>query len=183
LLPLQTVLIKIFSSVELFQLSPDRLDRNISSVTRWPQWFFSLAEVQILNPQTPPQKTIEKGSLLSLAIDPKKGLKKKFNITVEVLHYSPGKDLHLKILKDSSGRLTRLFDSLEWIIHFQPKDSGSLIQGTVTAHTCHWKSRLFGKIAEKIILHQVFYPNIVKLAELKQPFSVDSPESHFGFMP
>lgn len=152
-------------------LDPSRLDRNLSAVSRWPQWFFSLGTAKpITNEQT-----IAKGSRVILHMDPKKGPWKKFDLTVEVKDYVPEKALVLQVLEDSSGRLFKLFDSIEWNIEFLPSQKGSLIQGSVSAHTKHWKSRFFGRIAEKILMNQIFYPDLLKLAELKQPFSLDPP--------
>lgn len=155
------------------KLDPTRLDRNLSSTTRWPQWFYSLSEVQ--SPGAPLPK-VEKGSILELQMDPKKGQSKKFKLTAEVTEYRPGELIQLKILDDSTGKLTRLFDTLEWKVEFLPNDQGSLIRGTAKAHTRHWRSRFFGRIAERILMNQVFYPNLIKLSELRQPFSVEVPE-------
>ncbi len=149
------------------ELSPERLTRNISATSRWPQWFYSLSEVT---------GELKKGSVLLLKIDPQKGLHKKFELKARVEEYEENDQKHilqLKIIQDSSERLTRLFDDLDWKIEILPHGTGSLIQGTVTAHTCHWKSRLFGQFAEKILLNQIFYPNLIQLSELRQPFSLD----------
>ncbi len=147
-------------------LSPDRLSRNLSSTSRWPQWFHSLA--QVVGPST-----LEKGSQLTLKIDPKKGPKKKFDLQAEVIESIPSRLLHLKITGDSSGRLTHLFDRLEWKIEIDPTEQGSSIHGIALAHTRHWRARLFGRLTEKILMNQVFYPNLIQLADLKQPFSID----------
>lgn len=172
-------------------LSPSRLDRNISAITRWPQWFFNLEKVTMDHPTPSTQLTkshpvshlitaldhqmIQKGSKVIFHIDPHKGLHNQFDLTAEVTEYIPGQTVGMKILKDSSGRLNRLFDSLSWKIEILPESHGSLIRGIATAHTSHWRSRLFGRIAGRVLMNQVFYPDLVKLAELKQPFSVEAP--------
>jgi hypothetical protein len=147
-------------------LSPERLERNIGSPCRWTQWFYSLAQVN--GPDT-----IEKGALFTLHIDPNKGNKKKFELEAQVIDYIPSRLLHLKITRDSSGRLTHLFDQLEWKIEIDPIENGAVLHGMVLAHTHHWRARLFGRLAEKILMNQVFYPNLIQLADLKQPFKVD----------
>jgi hypothetical protein len=173
-----------FSRMVPSSLDPERIDRNISAVTRWPQWFFSTAEVKILDSSnqavSSEVQTIQDGSLLKIRIDPKKGERKKFELTAKVVNYLPGKKLDLALVEDSTGRLTRLFDHLNWNIELIQTEKGTHIRETTTATTRHWKSRLFGRIAEKILLNQVSYPNILKLAELKQPFSVDSPNQPGG---
>jgi hypothetical protein len=164
--------------------SPAKLDRYVSSVTRWPQWFFSLALATIAD-----HKPLEKGAIITFNIDPHKGAHRRFVMTAEVENYSPGHTLELKILTDSSGRLTKLFDLVNWKIDFIPKsvekpgEDGSYIRGTVTAHTHHWRARLFGRMAEKILMNQIFYPDLIKLSELTQPFSLEqTPQSAPGVL-
>lgn len=160
-------------------LTPSHLDRQMSSLTRWPQWFHALKEAKLDSPETSTTHPapLKKGDILTLAMDPKKGEWKRFALKAEITEYIPAQGLTLRILDDSTHRLTRLFDRLEWKIELQPKSGGSFIHATVSAHTHHWRSRLFGAIAEKILMHQVFYPNILKLATLTQPFSVDQVEA------
>lgn len=153
------------------RLSQDRLDRNLSSTTRWPEWFFSLAKVETIGGPTLGKSEIQNGSILNLKIDPKKGKRKQFDLSVEVANYIPGRELTLRVLKDSSGRLNKLFDLLEWKIELLPREGGSYVRATAKAHTCHWRSRLFGRLAEKIVMNQIFYPNLLKFVELRQPFS------------
>jgi hypothetical protein len=156
-------------------LDPAHLDRQIASLTRWPQWFHSLKEVKA---DSSSPTSFKKGDILTLAMDPKKGPSKRFDLKAEVVEYIPAQGISLRIVDDSTHRLTRLFDRLEWKIEFEPKpDGGSWIRSSATAHTHHWRSRLFGAVAEKIVMHQVFYPNVLKLATLIQPFSVDQPEA------
>ena len=145
---------------------PEHLNRSLQAPSRWQQWFHSVARVTGAS-------TIETGSKLSLKIDPKKGKRKQFELSAEVIRFVPEQLLELKITEDSSGRLTQLFDQIEWKIEISPTPKGSLIHATATAHTKSWRARLFGRLAEKIVMNQVFYPNIIQLAELKQPFSID----------
>lgn len=154
------------------KLNSERLDRNISSLSRWPQWFYSLTEAKMVSPHS----KLKKGSQVQFQMDPKKGEKKKFILFAEVEEYKPGQILKLKITDDSSGRLTRIFDWIEWTIQFDSTPEGTVIRGIATAHTKHWRSRLLGHIAEKILMNQIFYPNLLKLSELRWPFSVEVPQ-------
>lgn len=170
-------------------LTPERLEYNISSVTRWPQWFYSLAKVRILSSKeklaenahpnsakfTAESYDISEGTRLSLLMDPGKALSKRFEITARVKKYIPGKVLSLEIENDSTNRLSHIFKNLVWTLEFIPNGTGTLIRGHASAETCHWRSRIFGRIAERVVMNQVFYPNLIKLAELRQPFSADSP--------
>jgi len=193
-------------------LTLERLGKNVSSVARWPQWFFSLARVTVLDSpslrlasmhvqhgslrQTSQQislhrddptlrdpSLIEKGSILSLEMNSHRYLSQPFVLTAEVTEFQPLHTLRLKILEDSSGRLTRLFDHLEWQLDFEAQPGGgAIIHAREVAHTRYWKSRFFGRLAERILMNQVFYPDIIKLSELKQPFSVDDgPKAKGGF--
>ncbi|MBI2711936.1 MAG: hypothetical protein HYX41_03585 [Bdellovibrio sp.] len=163
------------------KLSPERLEYNISSTTRWPQWFYSVANVKVLNPQSPSEQayTITEGSRLSFQMDPGKGLHKKFELIAKVIKYVPGKVLSLEVEGDSTHRLSSIFEKITWTIHLVPnpngKELGTLIRGEASAKTRHWRSRLLGRIAERVVMNQIFYPNLIKLAELRQPFSADSP--------
>ena len=157
------------SRVILSRLDPDRLDRNISSVSRWPQWFASLGQAKLLN-----SETLKPGARVELNIVPKRAMAKPYQVEVEVLEYKPGSNLRLRILKDSSNRLTDLFENLEWNIALHPDPKGSRIEGSSLARTNSWKSRVFGLIAQKILMHQAFLPDLVKLADLRQPFSIHS---------
>jgi hypothetical protein len=123
-----------------------------------------------------PISPLQTGDILTLKIDPHKGKRKQFQLTAQVLNYVPDRLVSLKITQDSSGRLTQLFDEVEWKIEIMPQSqdaSRSIIEGTVTAHTRHWRARFFGRIAEKILMNQIFYPNLIQLSEMRQPFSVD----------
>ena len=171
-------------------LTPERLGKNISSVARWPQWFFSLSKVTLVDSprwklastQKGDPTLIEKGSILSLEMNSHRYLSQPFVLTAEVTEFQPLHILRLKIVEDSSGRLTRLFDHLEWQLDFEAQPGGAIIHAQVVAHTRYWKSRLFGRLAERILMNQVFYPDIIKLSGLKQPFSVDDgPKAKGGF--
>lgn len=170
-------------------LTPERLDKNISSVARWPQWFFSLAKVTLVDSpnlklvsKQNDSSLIEKGSILKLEINPHKFMSKPFELTAEVMEYQSFHTLRLNILDDSSGRMTRLFDHIEWQFDFEATQGGAMIHARELAHTRHWKSRLFGRIAERILMNQIFYPDIIKLSELKHPFKIDDgPKTKGGF--
>jgi hypothetical protein len=163
-------------------LDPQRLDRNLSAVNRWPQWFYSASTVRILDEAVAPGATLKKGALIRFSMNQQKPARKRFELTAEVIDYAPAQRLELKILKDSSGRLDRLFKSMVWKISVEPRNTGSLIHAEAVAQTRSWRSRLFGGISERILMNQTFYPDVLKLSELKQPFSLDVGPQQAGIL-
>ena len=149
-------------------LSSERLFRNISYVNRWPQWFYHLDGVEGIHEGAP----LRPGSLLVMKMNPHKGINKPFDLSAEVIRYVPNNQLSLKILNDSTGRMSQLFESLEWNIELieNLKGSGSLIRGTSRARTRNWRSRFLGRISEKILMNQTFHPDLMKLSELRRPY-------------
>ena len=151
-------------------LSCSRIGRNLSATTRWPQWFNALQRVE--GTQKDPNQ-VSPGDLLTLVMQSKKGLRAPFELTVQVIEYTPEKLLHLKILRDSSDKIFKLFDELEWRVELEETQNGTIIRGIARAHTRNWRSRLLGRFSEKIIMNQLFYPNLIQLSNLRQPFSVN----------
>lgn len=149
------------------------IDRSVQTLQNWPNWFYSLAQARLTNPaqiEMPnTEQFIRTGSWVRLSIDPKKGKWKKFDLVIEILEYVPGERVRMRVLEDSKARLTGLFDSLEWKVEWKPQGAGVLLHGEAVGHTAHWRSRLFGRIAQRILMNQVFYPDLFKLAELSQP--------------
>lgn len=142
--------------------SPAQIDERIASMASWPNWFHMLASARMLDSGN---AALREGSTILLSMDPKKAMSRPFELTARVERYVPGRVLDLKILSESTGKLFRLFDHIEWRIDVLPEGQGSLVRGTETAHTSNWRSRLFGTIAERILMYQIFYPDLVKLAD------------------
>ena len=152
---------------------------QVTDLKRWPEWFHALEEARVISgPSTSPQV----GSVIKLSIDTHKTPWSHFELVTRVEEFVPGKKFRLKVLEDSSGKLTTLFDRIEWMVEVEGEGSGSRIRGAATAHTSHWRSRVFGTLAEKILLHQIFYPNLLKLAEFK-PRDASSPGLQVGSPP
>lgn len=151
-----------------------RLDRNISSVTRWPQWLSNVSSVRLLNGDK-----LQSGATVELTLIPRRGRSLQTYLILKVLEYQPGKVLRLQLMDDSTGRLTQLFSDMEWALRFVPKEepkgaTQTMIEGMAVAHTQNWKARLFGRLAEGIVMYQVFLPDMIKLAYMQQPFAMDT---------
>lgn len=141
----------------------------------WPKWFYSLEKVTALAPNgeiLPSPSPVITGSTLRLWLNDHKSPWSAMQITVQVLESHP-QHIKLRVIEDSKGKLTRLFDHLEWEVQFKPSNlitaepRTTQITARAVAHTRHWRSRLFGALTEKILMNQVFHPNILQLAQLR----------------
>jgi hypothetical protein len=154
-------------------LAPKVLLERFSSVPEWSKWFYSTENAQIIDrsshPVPNPEQVAASGAMVRIMVDPKKGEHRKFEIIAKIREFVPGKVLDMQVLDDSKGMLFRQFDSIEWRIELRPDGANTLIHGVETAHTSSWRSRLFGKIAKRILMHQIFYPDLIKLGESHPP--------------
>ncbi len=156
-------------------LSQIQIGKAIHELKYWPQWFFSLKEVKAVNSQGMDRPAEEQlswvGALLKFNMEPPGKSWKRFELYFEITDYRPGDHITLTLHSDSTQRITRLFDHLEWKIELLPQNGGVLIRGTLKAHTAHWKSRIISQIAagsvQRVMLNQLFYPDLQKLAHLE----------------
>lgn len=152
----------------------ETLSRSIEAITNWPEWFFNAGKIERVDASgrsfpTSEQK-VQKGALVRIEILPHRGEHRGgFDILVTVREYVPGKLLDLEVLSDQSGRIIKLFDHLEWKIELARESSGIVIRGTELARTRHWRSRLFAALSPRILLNQVFYPDLMALGQFTQP--------------
>ncbi|MGK5083401.1 hypothetical protein WDW37_08840 [Bdellovibrionota bacterium FG-1] len=159
------------------QASPALLDKTLRGLGNWPQWFLNTVEVQRFDvagrPMPAEFQTLEKGALLRFKMDPQKGPSRQDELQATVTEYLPQKKVSLLMTQDSTGKLTRLFDRLEWTLEIKPPENGlaTHLKGTTTAHTHHWRARVFATMAERLLLNPVFYPNLIKLGAITQPSS------------
>lgn len=148
------------------------LGQELGEISHWKNWFYLLDHVEAMSfgaqaAPTPPE-TAQSGSFLKLFMDPKKGERKKFALSTKITEYEPNHAIGWQILADSNGKLFKVFDSIFWKVELIPQsDQTVLIRGTEMAHTKSWRARIFGKIAERILMNQVFYPNLIQLADPK----------------
>lgn len=168
------------------RLSVDYLDQAWNLIRQWPAWMYAgVSADQVTETGSPVPKSEQKlkiGAYIRLGEDTKRGLHSRYSITVQVTEYIPRKKLSMRVIADSKNRLTHLLDSLEWSIELEPNGTGSWIYGKALARTRTWRARLFGKLAPKILLNQVYYPNLFILAEINNPYVVapEADEQHSG---
>jgi|GEM_PF-696814 len=151
------------------------LSGALQNTAFWPNWFYSLEKVTRLTPdgqEVLPPTPVTQDSTLRLYFNDRKSPWSAMQITAQVLEATPT-HLVLNVLHDTKGKLTRLFNHLEWEIELLPSssthDSTPRIRviGKAQAHTSHWRSRLFGTVTEKILMNQVFHPNVMQLAKIR----------------
>ena len=150
------------------------LGEAIHKLENWPGWFFSLAQAQAIDlagrPFSQADQTVAPGEIIQLSIDPKKGPWKKFDVWVRVQQYVPNERLTLVVQRDSKDKLVRLFSEIEWTVEIKPRpEGGAYVIGSGRAKTAHWRTRLLGALAEKIVMNQAYYPDLIALAGIRQP--------------
>jgi hypothetical protein len=151
----------------------EELERALTDTASWPRWFHSLKAVEAL------QGSLH-SELLTLKIEPPKKQWKRFDLSVQVMDSTP-KRLRIHVLDDSIGKLSRLFSNLEWTVELLPAEGGQTrIVGTCRARTLHWRSRLFGKLSPRILMNQVFYPNVIALSQITR---LGSPKGYLDLSP
>jgi len=170
-------------------LSQEALRKYVFDTKLWPEWYHSVSEVQILSEDgqksigVMPERTIvHVGDKLRIHIDSGKGAWKVYDIIVQVTQIETDRLLRMRVLSDSKDRILKQFENLEWeveIAELPPALSAaanealkrgrapnqSIVRGRAFARTRTWRARLFGSIAERILMSQVYYPNLLALAE------------------
>jgi len=149
------------------------LGQAIEVVRNWPKWFNSLEAAQVLDASGQPylnaEQKIQKGSVVKLNFDPLHGPFKKFSVIVAIKEFIPNQKVEIQVLSDSHRKLNHLFDNVLWSVEIFPREHGSIVRGVGLAHTAMWRSRLFGKLFNKILINQVYFPDIIHLAMLGKP--------------
>lgn len=148
------------------QATTAQVDAALRDLREWPHWFHSLASARVLLASGADGGfEVTSGEDIALEIDPMKGERRKYTLHARVLEYVPAKKLSLRVTYDSKHQLTELFNRLDWTVELNP----GFVQGSAHAHTSHWRSRFFGRVAEIVLMNQVFYPDLFKLAKTGEP--------------
>lgn len=174
----------------------ETLAKALDSVLAWPQWHHITTDARRMdgtgNPLPLTEQSVVPGAIVRFTLEPRQRTDLRFDITGRVLEHVPGRKVRVQFVSETKPQVAKLFDSMEWTIELTPgtdagapglsKDQalqGTTIHGTLIAHTATWRARLFSRIAHRILMNQVFYPNLTALAELKTPRTFDqvNPES------
>lgn len=151
-------------------LPVETLQESIGSVSNWSEWFYSVYKAQRVDlmgrPLATANQTAEKGALIRLEIRPHKGERRgSFELLVEVTEQVPQKLITMRLIQDGSGRIHKVVDGLEWRIELL----AGKIRGTATARTRHWRSRVISALSQRVLMNQLFYPNVMALGLFTQP--------------
>lgn len=146
------------------------IHQSIWSVSNWNKWFYNVVKaerVDILGRTLPLAKqSLEKGALVRLEVHPRKGQSRgSFDLLVEISEFVPEKVVEIRLVRDGSGRIDKIVEKLVWRIELEP----GRVRGLGTARTRHWRARLFAAISPRVLMNQLFYPDVMALGEFTQP--------------
>jgi hypothetical protein len=155
-----------FERVAHSEQAPEELSYRLENFQEWPKWFHSLSVAQALDGSS----KAKPGQAVKLVIDPHKGPSRKFEILGQITECVPGRKLSIHLLSESSGKISRMFSSVDWDVELTPSND---VVGRERVRTQSGRARFFGRVAPKILLNQIFYPDIIALAAIAMPQPVD----------
>jgi hypothetical protein len=157
----------------------ETLHESIWSISNWPEWFYSVSKAERVDimgrPLPTTDQSVTQGALIRLEIQPHKGERRgSFDLLMQVTEFIPQKRITMRLTRDGSGRIQKIVERLEWKIEIEGQGqagakSAHVIRATATARTCHWRSRVIGGIASRVLMNQLFYPNVMALGLFTQP--------------
>ncbi len=142
-------------------LAIEELRQELATSRNWPEWHFNAVQVE-------PVQTGEDtatGPTLRLLMEPPKKEWKRFELDLQVHQKSPD-HLEAKVVRESKGRLEKLLSEIRWSIELlpAPDGQGTLIRGEAHARTIGPKARMIGRVVPRVVMNQVFYPDLEALA-------------------
>ncbi len=153
-----------------------RIENALSDIQTWPKWFHLGKSAKFVSPS----KILEKGAIVELGLEPKDKPYRHFDLRAEVVSIERESEKHeinkltLLIISDSSHKLTRLFDEMTWTLEVKHEQGAphealrTWVVGQLKAKTHHYKSRILCAIASRVVLNQVFYPDLIELSQFTQ---------------
>jgi hypothetical protein len=153
-------------------VSSEVLGESLLRLTAWPLWHHHLKKVSLLNVSGEPYPESEQratpGGMLRFEFENPEKTWKHFTLDAEIVAYEPEKLLKIRVLRDSTARITRLAQGLEWQIQVQNSEQGAEVRALVRMKSQNWRGRLLGRMTRKILLNQLLKVDVVKLAHLKR---------------
>lgn len=152
---------------------PEAIGAAIDHIEDWPKWHFQLERARLTD-----AKTIRTGAHIEWILKPREWKTSIWQI--EVRDYQPGHKIRLAFVSDNPPKLERTLKDIEWTVERLPETPDGLtpIRGRVTARTASGRARLLSLVAEKVILNQLFYPDLAKFQ-----FDLSATHHHPAFDP
>lgn len=141
------------------------LQQDFNQYENWLHWIKAAKAIEKLDSSGIPMPAAGEphvGDKIRILIVPDKKEWKRFTIELQVLEFDLNHHLKLKLLSDSTQKLTRLLQDLQWEVNILNE---KIIQGFCKAKTQSARSRILAMLASRILLNQVFYVDLIKLAE------------------
>jgi hypothetical protein len=157
------------------QVPPQSLAKSVDHIINWADWHFNTRQVQATDATgmvySAKDQTLMRGSLLRFSMEPPKKEWKRFFIQALVTDYEPGRLFTVRLVEETKGRISQLFSNLQWTVEFLPSKDGrtTLIYGRASALTLSRRARFFSRIAPRVVMNQVFYPDLERLARIEFP--------------
>ncbi len=175
----------VFDRTVPITVSVHVIERALGEIPFWQRWFHGVGKVERIDmferPMAGPEQTPEKGALIRFLVDPKKGPSRRFFILAEVTEYIPHQKIGLRLKDDRSGKLSRLFSQVNWNLEIIPAEGKrpALLHGSAVARTHTFRARFWGRLAERILMNQVYLPDLITLAEFAlQPIEEAPPSAY-----
>jgi hypothetical protein len=136
-------------------LSIEALQQELANTPTWQEWHFNVQRVEATSSP----------STLRFFLEPPKKEWKRFELDLQVEQKSPNR-IESRVLQESKGRLEKLLSTISWSIQLlpDPEGQGTLIRGEAHARTQGPKARMLGRVVPRIVMNQVFYPDLEALA-------------------
>jgi hypothetical protein len=139
--------------------------------SRWVSWFHKLEKVEVLADDPVPH--VELGQQIKLTMASKRFFHPFVDVQFRVASFDSDRKLGLTFISDSTGRLEKLFSKLEWELELQPESNRrTWVEAKIKAKTNSWKARIYARLVPRILLNQVFYPNLIAFAERPHLYEV-----------
>lgn len=151
------------------------LGKALFNLSDWPVFVRGLKTVTIFSDESKSatQEQLAVGAVANLLIEPPGKEWKRFHVDLLVLEVDPDRLVRFRFLADSSGKMNHLAGDLEWRIQIEPaslkdKQRGyqSRVIGSLSGVTESPRARFFGTLSERILLNQIFFFDLIKLASV-----------------
>jgi hypothetical protein len=156
------------------ELPQATLEDGMHYLANWPMWFHMVAGVQRLGPDgqplPPSGQVAEQGASIRLIVEPRSQSWRRFVLDFDLTEYVRGRKLVLKLRSDPGRKITHLLDGLEWSVELTRESGQLLLEGHASARTRSMRGRFFARAAPRILMNQVYYPDLIALSGLSSPF-------------